>query len=177
MAREFTVNNQQANTQQPLLSSSLKIIFQNVNGWETNKILHKQFFLKYNPDIIIINDTGISQEQIIKFYPYKCYHSNSEKEHSGAAIFIKQNISHTRIDPKKFHHDTVAVSVETKTGPIIIATNYHPQEETITSMKILTGLVTTTYPVICLLTLTLTITAFPTTQGRMKEARFYLKIT
>ena len=115
-----------ANAQQPLPSSSLKIIFQNVNGWETNKILHKQFFLKYNPDIIIINDTGITQEQIIKFYPYICYHINSEKESSGAAIFIKQNINHTRIDPKKFHHDTVAVSVETKTGPIIIATNYHP---------------------------------------------------
>ena len=114
------------NPHQPLPTSSLRIIFQNVHGWEPNKILHKQFFSKYNPDIIIINDTGVNQDQTLKFYPYICYHTNSENVHSGAAIFVRQNIEHTRIDQRKFHHDTVAVSVETKTGPIIIATNYHP---------------------------------------------------
>lgn len=126
MARSYAGLNQQINSIQPLPISSLRIIFQNVNGWELNKILHKQFFSKYNPDIILINDTGINQEQIIKFYPYICYHTNNENVHSGAAIFVKPNIEHKRINPKKFHHDTVAITVETKTGPIIIATNYHP---------------------------------------------------
>ena len=126
MAGTFTVINQQINQNQPLPTTSLRIIFQNVNGWGTNEILHKQFLSKYNPDIILINDTGIEQNGTIKLYPYICYHVNKEKEKSGAAILIKRNIQHTRVNPRKFHHDTVAVTVETKTGPIVIATNYHP---------------------------------------------------
>ena len=100
----------QTNFNHPLPTSSLRIIFQNVRGWDTNKLIHKQFFSKYNPDIIIINDTGIPQSETIKFYPYICYHINSEREHSGAPILVRNNIQHTRINPRKFPGDFKDIS-------------------------------------------------------------------
>ena len=45
--------------------------------------------------------------------------------HSGVAILIKPNIQHMLVK-HKFQHDTIAIQVETLSGPVIIAVNYSP---------------------------------------------------
>ena len=112
--------------QRPLPTSSLRIIYQNIAGWYPNFQAHRQHFAKYNADIIILTDTGVPNDNEIKFHPYECYQWNTEKKHSGVAILIKRNIQHSRIKQEKFQHDTIALSIETTTGSIIIAANYHP---------------------------------------------------
>ena len=61
-------------------------------------------------------------------HPYTCYQHNPTGEfYAGVGICVKKNIKHKRVT-HKFHHDTIAVQIETPTGPIILATNYHRPE-------------------------------------------------
>ena len=74
---------------------------------------------KYNPDIILIADTGLTSVQPLKFFPYIVYKYNTQGLHSGVAILIKPNIQH-KLVKHKFEHDTIAIQVETLSGPVII---------------------------------------------------------
>ena len=108
-----------------LPTSLLKIIFQNINGWSSRPQEHKYALNKYNPDIILIADTGLTSVQPLKFFPYIVYKHNTQGLHSGVAILIKPNIQH-KLVKHKFEHDTIAIQVETLSGPVIIAVNYSP---------------------------------------------------
>ena len=108
-----------------LPTSLLKIIFQNINGWSSRSQEHKYALNKYNPDIILIADTGLTSVQPLKFFPYIVYKHNTQGLHSGVAILIKPNIQH-KLVKHKFEHDTIAIQVETLSGPVIIAVNYSP---------------------------------------------------
>ena len=73
----------------------MKIISWNVNG--IRAVLKKGFldFLNdYNPDIICIQETKASPEQVeleLEKYPYKYWNSAEKKGYSGTAIFSKIN--------------------------------------------------------------------------------------
>ena len=108
-----------------LPTSLLKIVFQNTNGWTFRSNEHKYALNRYNPDIIMIADTSLTSEQPLKFFPYIVYKHNTQGKHSGVAILIKPNIQHTLVK-HKFEHDTIAIQVETLSGPIILAVNYSP---------------------------------------------------
>ena len=86
---------------------------------------HKFALNKYNPDIILLADTGLTSVQPLKFFPYTVYKHNTQSRSSGVAILIKPNIQHVLIK-HKFEHDTLAIQVETLSGPVIIAVNYSP---------------------------------------------------
>ena len=106
----------------PLPTSSLNIIYQNTNGWTTNGDTLKRQLSTCNPDIILIEYTRLLTEDTLKWRPYISYQVNKyrEKKPAGAAILIKPNIEHKRIDQEKIHHDTVAIQIMTTTGPIIM---------------------------------------------------------
>ena len=53
------------------------------------------------------------------------YKHNTHGVHSGVAILIKPNIQHQLVK-HNFEHDTIAIQVETLSGPVIIAVNYTP---------------------------------------------------
>ena len=85
---------------------------------------------RINPDIVLLAHTGIYGDiPPIYFYPYKVYHKNTAARFSGVAILIKPDISHRKIE-QRFTGDTIAISVDTSMGPIIIGTNYTPPFET-----------------------------------------------
>ena len=113
------------NHNRQLPTSMLKIIYQNINGWTSRSNEHKYALNKYNPDIILIADTGLTSDKPLKFFPYTVYKHNTHSKHSGVAILIKPNIEHILVK-HKFEHDTLAIQVETLSGPIIIAVNYTP---------------------------------------------------
>ena len=104
----------------------LHIIFQNINGWDQKAPSLKQIYNKLNPDIILLADTShLVTQQPIKFFPYKVYSHNTAARYSGVAILIKPYIKHSLIN-HKFVSDTIAIKVETNTGPVLIAVNYNP---------------------------------------------------
>ena len=71
-------------------TSTLKIIYQNIAGWENNKNTHRRYLAKYNSDVILSADTGAKNEDKIKFHLYICHQWNTEEEHSGVAILIRK---------------------------------------------------------------------------------------
>ena len=108
-------------------TSTVKIVYQNVNGWKNKADDIHRSFLNLNPDIILIAHTGLennNEKQKLKMSPYTSYQHTTGGFFAGVGILIKRNIKHTLVT-HKFIHDTIAVKVETTTGPIIIATNYH----------------------------------------------------
>ena len=110
----------------PKPTSVLRIVYQNVNLWETNKHSLRPAFSKVNPDVILMADTGLGPSSPIKLHPYIAYQSkNIPGIHAGVAILIRRGIEH-RIIQKPFFYDTIAIRIETPKGPIIIATSYHP---------------------------------------------------
>ena len=54
-------------------TSTLRIIYQNIAGWENNKNAHRRYLAKYNPDVLLFADTGAKNEDKIKFHPYICH--------------------------------------------------------------------------------------------------------
>ena len=83
------------------------------------------YYQKEDPDIILLNSTGVTNEQKIKIYNYTVYQRNYlAEEHAGVAIAIKDTIKHKIIE--SFNEDALAVEVDTNKGPVIIGTNYAP---------------------------------------------------
>ena len=77
-----------------------------------------------NPDIILLNATGVNDDYKIKIFTYKIYQQNrSNEEHAGVAIAIKNNIPH-KIDDN--FQDVLGIEIQTSTGPLYISTAYLP---------------------------------------------------
>ena len=149
----------------PVPTSQLKIVYQNIQGWKTNANIHRRTLSVGSPDIILIADTGLEDRERLGFHPYIVYKRNTQKKSSGVAILIKKNIQHHRVD-HQFLHDTVAIVVETTTGPIIVATNYHPPIRNYLPMEDLSWLACHSTPVYLLADLNAHHRSFPFCSGR-----------
>ena len=101
----------------------LKILQHNVNSWSIKRHELTNTYSTLSPDIILINHTGIKQDQQLKIYQYTVYTSNKNNiQNGGTAIAIKNNIAHTIIDD--FHTDLLAINVNTPEATITIGTDY-----------------------------------------------------
>ena len=109
-------------------TSTIKVAFQNVNGWKNKVDDIRCSFLNLDLDVILVAHTGLKdgiKEDLLKLNPYISYQHNPTGAHyAGVGILVKRNIKHKLIS-RKFRHDTIAIQIETPTGPIILATNYH----------------------------------------------------
>ena len=114
------------NPHAPKPTSVLRIVFQNVNGWMANRNTLRPAYSKVNADVLLLADTGMEPTSKLKLHPYISYQTkNVPGTHAGVAILIRPEIAHKVIrDP--FYMDTIAVQIETTTGPIIVATCYQP---------------------------------------------------
>ena len=111
---------------EPSPTSTIRVVFQNVNNWKTNHEALRPAYSKVNADVILLAHTGLEMEDRLKMPPYITYKTkNISGPFAGVAILIKPGISHEVIQ-KPFYEDTIAVRIDTTTGPIILATCYHP---------------------------------------------------
>ena len=102
------------------------MVFQNINNWKTNRDSLRPAYSKINPDVILLADTGQENTSRIRLHPYITYQTkNLEGHRAGVAILIRPEIEHQVIQ-KPFIQDTIAVRITTTSGPIIVATCYHP---------------------------------------------------
>ena len=110
-------------------TSTIKVAYQNVNGWKNKVNDIRRSFLNLDLDVFLVAHTGLldtgEKQELLRMNPYTCYqHNPTGNFYAGVGICVKKNIKHKRVT-HKFHHDTIAVQIETPTGPIILATNYH----------------------------------------------------
>lgn len=104
---------------------TITIIQHNVHTWKTNKFLLTNTYLQNNPDIILLNSTGVKDTETIKIYGYNTHKINSDNTlHDGSAILVKNSIEYKITDD--FDTDILQVTISTSTGPINIATTYLP---------------------------------------------------
>ena len=95
----------------------------NIRNWNKNRYLLQCELSNSNPDIILVNETGLVKNNRIKIQGYNSL-SKSLSPYSGVAILIKHGILFTQIpttDP-----NTIAIRTNTQIGPIIICTSYIP---------------------------------------------------
>ena len=56
------------NPHSPRPTSTLKIYYQNMNGWATNAQAHRISINQHNPDVILIAHTGLPDDNKLKFH-------------------------------------------------------------------------------------------------------------
>ena len=72
-----------------------------------------------------MNDTGLNNNDRPKLFNYNTYATNKDnRQHGGTAIAVKKTIQTKLHDD--FETDLIAVTIETRQGPITIATDYIP---------------------------------------------------
>ena len=106
--------------------STIRILQHNVLKWTyTRKNELSNLYLRIDPEVILLNATGMKEKDRIKLFNYNVYQRNREDENNaGVAIAIRKNIQHQILDD--FLDDVLAVRMETLKGPLIIATAYRP---------------------------------------------------
>ena len=104
----------------------LTVLQHNVLHWGGGrKISLANAYLTTNPDVILLNSTGIPDTDKIKIFPYTFYQQNrSGLNNDGVAIGVKNNIKH-RIT-KNYLSETMSVTLETAQGDLTLATSYLP---------------------------------------------------
>ena len=78
------------------LMQDIKIIQHNVQHWSRERSIELgNFYRKENPDVILLNSTGISTQDKLKIYNYNVTKRNMFDEmHAGVAIAVRKNIKH-----------------------------------------------------------------------------------
>ena len=105
--------------------NTIKIIQHNVNHWQNKKFGLYNTYRHIDPDIILLNDTSLLNDKPLKIQQYTVYTKNIKNTLSrGTAIAIKSHISHRIHDD--FETDLLAITIDTRQGPMTIATDYVP---------------------------------------------------
>ena len=104
----------------------ITVLQHNVQAWtHQKKNLLSNLYIRMNPEVILLNSTGILGNEKIKIFNYNIYKRNAYNErHAGIAIGIKKGIKHKIID--NYIEDILTVQIETTKGPINISTIYQP---------------------------------------------------
>ena len=103
----------------------LRIIQHNVLSWDNRKFDLSNMYRQYDPDIILLNSHGLTNDERLKIPGYRVYQQNiSNTLNDGVAIAIKYRIQHRVEDD--FLSETLAIELDTAAGPLYIATSYLP---------------------------------------------------
>ena len=106
--------------------TTLKVTQQNILKWtfqRRNELTN--LYMQTNPDVILLNSTGIKENERIKIFNYNVYQKNKYNEdNAGVAIAIKRDSIHQVLDD--FEEDVLAVKIDTTKGLIIVSTAYRP---------------------------------------------------
>ena len=108
------------------LINTIKVIQHNVLKWTFAKWNEfSNIYMRHNPEVILLNSTGVNENSIIKIFQYNVYQRNVRNEgHAGIAIAVRRDVQHRLLDD--FQEDMLAVRLEAGKGPVIISTTYRP---------------------------------------------------
>lgn len=98
----------------------------NVLHWRTNKLSICNYLRRRTPDLVLLNSTGSSDDDIIRVPGYVVYQRNiSGGMHDGSAICVKTGVKHRQMC-NILSEDFLMVGVESAYEEICIATTYLP---------------------------------------------------
>ena len=101
--------------------NTMKVLQSNLQHWQTNKISSYNIITTEGPDILLLNELGVTNNGLIKINGYKREQKNiSNQARDEAALAIKRIINHR-------------IKIQTGIGPIIIPTMYIPPRKPIIS--------------------------------------------
>lgn len=107
------------------MAKTITILQHNVRNWNINKFAYYTTYQPIDPDIILLNEHGVTNNIQIAIFNYDVYQTNKKNEcNDGVTIAIKKNIKHKLID--NFMQEFLALKVETTIGELIIGTAYLP---------------------------------------------------
>ena len=108
-----------------LRNRKLTIIQHNVMTWTNKRHTLTNIYQTIDPDIILLNETSVLNDEPLKIFNYNIYRTNRLNErHAGIAIAIKKSIIATIDD--KYDQDFLTATIQTDQGPLTIATGYSP---------------------------------------------------
>ena len=89
------------------LINTIKVIQHNVLKWtfaRRNEL--SNIYMRHNPEVILLNSTGVKENSIIKIFQYNVYQRNVRNEaHSGIAIAVRRDVQHRLLDDWKQERD------------------------------------------------------------------------
>ena len=108
------------------IRNKLTVLQHNVNCWNHKRHALTNIYNQTDPDIIFLNDHSLTDDKRLKIFNYNVHQNNkSNGIHKGSAIAIKKDLDYKLLDD--FETDLLAVTIESRQGPITIATDYiHP---------------------------------------------------
>ena len=125
----------------------LKIICLNVNGWLNKRYHIFNSFKQEDPDIVLLNEHGIPDNNEIKFFGYDVIQKNPTQERfDGVAVAVKKSLSYKR--GTEMDEGYLSIIVETSIGPIEIATGYQPPCRSYLPLHSLVQLFSKQHPVV-----------------------------
>ena len=78
------------------LINTIKVIQQNVLKWtfaRWNEL--SNIYMRHNPEVILLNNTGVKENNIIKIFQYNVYQWNVRNEdYAGVAIAVRRDVRH-----------------------------------------------------------------------------------
>ena len=105
--------------------NTLTILQHNVNIWNDKRHSLTNIYNDHDPDIILINDHSLNDNNRLKIFNYNVHQCNKTNGyHRGTAIAIKKDLNYRLLDD--FETDLLAVTIDTRQGPITVATDYIP---------------------------------------------------
>ena len=104
----------------------LTIIQVNIRNIKRNKYLLLNEINNFNPDIILLNETGKATQENLKIRGFRVF-GNSNLEYSGVAIYIKLGLTYSHIFLEE--DNIIGIRLQTNMGPINIATAYTPPRQ------------------------------------------------
>ena len=104
----------------------IKILQHNVQHWSRERAIELgNYYRRENPDVILLNSTGMTDRNNIKITNYNVTSRNLLNErHAGVAVAVHKNLRYRLVDD--FADDILGVQIETTRGPVMILTNYSP---------------------------------------------------
>lgn len=104
--------------------NSIKILSLNVNGWSNNKNTYANIFRKEDPDVILLSEHGVGDENI-RLFDYSVLQKNhTNSRYDGVAIGVRRGL---RFRPlPEMEESFLAVELLTAAGPLVVSTGYQP---------------------------------------------------
>ncbi len=77
----------------------LKKIQHNINGWQSKRIAISNSCRILDPDVVLMNDSGLADDCIVKMLSYNIFQSNKSGElHDGCISAIEKRLEFTKIE-------------------------------------------------------------------------------
>ena len=119
------LRNNSSNNNNKNLLREVKILQHNVQHWSKERSIKLgNYYRKENPEIILLNSTGVNDRNTIKIFDYNVTSRNLNEAHAGVAVAVRRDLQYCIVDD--FADDIQGVQLGTTRGHIMIITNYSP---------------------------------------------------